>query len=68
MTRIEQLEMDAHRAQLKRDMEKIVEKYLRIFEWDVPDVDEALSDRLIFAALRESLNAIEAERGKSNPR
>jgi hypothetical protein len=58
MARIEQLEMNAHRAQLVADIKRLIDKYRSIFEWDVPDVDEALSDRLIVAALRQALDEI----------
>ena len=60
MAEIEQLEMDAHRAQLIVDVKALVEKYRSIFDWDVPEVDEALSDRLILKALRQALDDIEA--------
>jgi hypothetical protein len=62
MTQIEQLEMNAHRAQLTADVNGLVEKYRSIFGWDVPDIDEALSDRLILAAVRQALDAIEVNR------
>jgi hypothetical protein len=67
MTRIEQLEMDAQRAELNADMKDLVEKYRSIFGGNVPDIDEALSDRLIFEALREALNTIEAQSPKAVP-
>lgn len=60
MAKIEQLEMDAHRAQLSGDVKALVEKYRTIFGWDVPDIDEARSQRLILQSLREVLNEIEA--------
>ncbi|MBC7481941.1 MAG: hypothetical protein H7337_08620 [Rhizobacter sp.] len=60
MAEIEMLEMDAHRAQLITDVKGLVEKYRSIFDWDVPEVDEALSDRLILKALRKALDDIEA--------
>ena len=60
MAEIEQLEMDAHRAQLITDVKGLVEKYRSIFDWDVPEVDEAQSDRLILKALRQALDDIEA--------
>ena len=60
MTRIEQLEMDAHRSQLAGDVRALVEKYRAIFGWDVPEVDEALSDRLILKAVRQILDEIES--------
>ena len=61
MAKIEQLEMDAQRAQLAGDVKALVEKYRAIFDWDVPEVDEALSDRLILEALRQALDDVEAE-------
>ena len=59
MSSIEHLEMDAQRAQLTADVQALVEKYRTIFGWDVPDVDEVLSDRLILEAVRQALNHIE---------
>jgi hypothetical protein len=47
MAQVEEIEMDAHRAQLKSDVRGLVDKYRAIFGWDVPEVDEALSERLI---------------------
>lgn len=61
MVKIEQLEMNAQRAQLNADMKDLVEKYRSIFGWDVPDIDESLSERLIFAALRQALNDLEGQ-------
>ena len=50
--------MDAHRAQLNSDVRSLVDKYRAIFGWDVPEVDEALSERLIVKALRQALDDI----------
>ena len=68
MAEIEQLEMDAHRAQLVADVKALVEKYRAIFDWDVPEVDEALSDRLILKAIRQILVDIEAQSSGGTPR
>ena len=68
MAGIEQLEMDAHRAQLDADVRGLVEKYRSIFGWDVPEIDEALSDRLILKAIRQSLDEIEAAAPGSSTR
>jgi hypothetical protein len=67
MDGIEQFEMDAHRAQLTADVRNLVEKYRSIFGWDVPDNDEALSDRIILKALRQALDDIEAETSAGPP-
>ena len=61
MAQIEELEMDAHRAQLKSDVRGLVDKYRAIFGWDVPEVDEALSQRLIVKAIRQALDELERQ-------
>jgi hypothetical protein len=59
MARMEQLELDAHRTQLVADVQALVERYRSIFEWDVPEIDQACSDRLILQAIREALDGVE---------
>ena len=56
MAAMEQLEMDAHRAQLRSDLRALVEKYRAIFDWDIPGVDQVDADSLIIDALRKSLD------------
>jgi len=58
MVQIEELEMDAHRAELESDVRHLVDKYRAIFGWDVPEIDEALTQRLIVAAMRQALDAL----------
>ena len=67
MEAVEQLEMEARRAQLTGDMKALLEKYRAIFDWDVPGVDEALSDRLILQAMRQALFAIEGAATARSP-
>ena len=59
MAKMEQLEMDTHRAQLARDVESLVDKYRAIFGWDVPGINESAEDRLIFTAVRQTLDHME---------
>ena len=47
MPKIEQLEIEAHRGEIARDVRHLVEKYRAIFDWDVPDVDQTAADTLI---------------------
>lgn len=61
MAQIEELEMEAHRAQLKSDVRRLVGKYRAIFGWDVPEVDEALSERLIIESLRLAVDDLQQE-------
>jgi hypothetical protein len=67
MAKIEMLEMQAQRGQLVADVNALVEKYRAIFDWDVPEVDEALADRLILQTLRGALDDIEAESPAGTP-
>lgn len=60
MAKIEVLEMGAHREQLKSDVSGLVNKYRAIFGWDVPEIDEDLSDDLIFQAMHQALDEIQA--------
>lgn len=59
MAQIEEIEMDAHRAQLHADLRHLVDKYRAVFGWDVPEVDEAVAERLIIESLRRALDDLE---------
>ena len=59
MAQMEQLELDAHRGQLVADVQALVERYRSIFEWDIPEIDQARSDRLILQAIRDALDGVE---------
>jgi hypothetical protein len=67
MAKIEELELEAHRAQLETDVGRLVDKYLAIAEWDVPDIDEPLAYRLIIAAIRQALDRVEQAKPGSMP-
>ena len=56
---MEQAELDRHQKQIKHDVAHLVEKYRRIFDWDVPENDETIADKLIFAAIRQALDDVE---------
>ena len=58
MKNMEQLEMDAHRKDLIKDMHGLLEKYRAIFGWDIPEIDEQGADKLIVAAMRKALGDI----------
>ncbi len=61
MSKLEQLEMQAHNEQLVADVKRLVEKYLAIAEWDVPGIDEPLANRLIVGAIRQALDRVEQD-------
>ena len=58
MSNLEQLELESHRDDIITDVQKLVEKYRAIFEWDVPDIDQAAADRLILGEIRRALDHV----------
>ncbi len=61
MAKIEEMELAAHRHQLIADVNKLVEKYRAIFDWDVPDIDQTEADKLIMEEVRKALNELECK-------
>lgn len=59
MAEIEQVELERHRTQLISDVRGLVEKYRAIFDWDVPDIDQGVADKLILVEMRKALDEIE---------
>lgn len=61
MAKIEQMELDRRHNKIIDDVKNLVEKYRSIFAWDVPDIDEKFSDKLILVEFRKALDHIEKE-------
>ena len=59
MARIEEKELEGHRDQIIADVKHLVEKYRAIFDWDVPDIDQAVADKLILIEVRKALDELE---------
>ena len=59
MAKIEERELEAHRDEISADLKKLVEKYRAIFDWDVPDIDQTVADKLIVTEVRKALNELE---------
>ena len=56
MAQIEQKELEAHRDEITTDLN---EKYRKIFDWDVPDINQAVADKLIVLEVRKALDELE---------
>jgi len=59
MADIEQIELDRHKSQIHKDVVHLVEKYRKIFDWDVPENNEITSDKMILEAIRNVLDEID---------
>lgn len=58
---IEQIELENHRSEIISDMKELVEKYRAIFDWDVPEINQNVADKLILVEMRKVLDNIEKE-------
>ena len=68
MARIKQLGLDAHPEPLTADGKSMVDKCGSICEWDVPEIVEMASDKLICGALRQALDAVDRSLSNSAAR
>jgi hypothetical protein len=59
VAQIEQRELEAHRDEIIADVKTPVEKFRKIFDWDVPDIDQAVADKLIVLEVRKALDELE---------
>jgi hypothetical protein len=59
VAKIEEKKLEGHRGEIIADVKKLVEKYRAIFDWDVPDIDQTVADKLILTEVRKALNEIE---------
>ena len=59
MTNIEQIELERHKGQIRKDVIHLVDKYRKIFDWDVPENNEADSNKLILSEIRKVLDEID---------
>ena len=61
MKKMEQMELEGYRSEIIADVKSLVEKYRAIFDWDVPEIDQNVADKLILAEIRKALEDIEKE-------
>ena len=59
MAKIEEKELEGHRDQIIADVKQLVEKYRAIFDWDVPDIDQTVADKLILTEVRRVIDELE---------
>ena len=61
LPKIEQIEIEAHRDAIDRDVRHLVEKYRAIFDWDVPDVDQTAADTLILSEVALAVEVLKRD-------
>ena len=58
---IEDIEMNKQQKHLDKDVEKLVDKYIKIMDWDVPDVDGPKARRLILDEIKMAISRLEGK-------
>lgn len=61
MTDIQKVEIERYRSELVEDTRKLVDKYLSISDWDIPEIDETKTVSYILQAIREALDTVEKD-------
>jgi hypothetical protein len=61
MGKMEQLELEAYRSEIDADMRSLVEKYRRVFGWDIPEIDQQAADKLILETMHKALDDIQTQ-------
>ncbi len=61
MTDIQELEIGRYRDELDEDVKKLVDKYLSIADWDIPENDEKRTVEIILRQIRKSLDDVARE-------
>jgi len=56
---IENIEMNKQRKPLDNDVKKLVDKYIKHMDWDVPDINEAKARQLILDEIKLAISRLE---------
>jgi len=58
---IEDIEMGKHRKSLDKDVDKLVDKYIKIMDWDVPDIDGPKARKLVLDEIKLVISRLEGQ-------
>ncbi len=56
---IEDIEMNKQRKSLDKDVDNLVDKYIKIMDWDVPDIDGPKARRLVLDEIKLAISRLE---------
>jgi hypothetical protein len=56
---IEDIEMNKQRKSLDKDVDKLVDKYIKIMDWDIPDIDGPKARRLVLDEIKRVISRLE---------
>jgi len=56
---MEDIEMDKQRKSLDKDVDKLVDKYIKHMDWDIPDIDGPKARQLILDEIKAAVSRLE---------
>ncbi len=59
MSKMQEIEIERYRDQIRKDVRHLIERYREIMAWDIPENDPVEADRLIFSAVHAALDEVE---------
>ncbi len=63
MNDMQQIEIARYSDEIRDDVRALVEKYRRAMDWDIPENDDRISDRLILEAIGQALAEVRESLG-----
>jgi hypothetical protein len=60
---IEDIEMDKQRKSLDKDVDKLVDKYIKHMDWNIPDIDGAKARKLVLDEIKAAISRLEDQSG-----
>ncbi|WP_457671644.1 hypothetical protein [Thiolapillus sp.] len=61
MTDLQKMEIERYRGEMVENIRELVDKYLSISNWDIPEIDEQKTMAYILQVFREALDDLEEE-------
>jgi hypothetical protein len=59
MPSMEEIELEKRRKALDKDVNALVDKYLKAMEWEIPEADETRARQLILDEIKQAIGRIE---------
>jgi hypothetical protein len=59
MPSMEEIELEKRRKGLDKDVNALVDKYLKAMEWEIPEADETRARQLILNEIKQAIGRIE---------
>lgn len=56
---IEDIEISKQRKSLDKDVVKLLDKYIKIMDWNIPEIDEAKARRLVLDEIKQAISRLE---------